>query len=482
MDALYRNQQYNRDGAAESIRNILDRYDDIDELIPEKLREAATLPMFADWLIERVYLVEIKTPSDDDGYAIFETMNDRGLPLSPTDMLKSHLLANSGGEDVRVRLNALWKHRIDQLLQIEKEADADAIKSWLRARHANTIREHQAGATPEDFDLIGTEFHRWIRDNGARLGLVKAEDFKRFVERDFDFYTRWYIQLQQVASALTPGREAIYCNSLSNFTLQYPLMLAPILPADPDEVAWRKANTVATFVDILISRRLWHGRSIDYNTMQNAMFLVLKEVRGKTPTEMVALLRKHILDNSQTFSENPRFGLWQSNKKTVRRFLARLTAWLDEQVGLGGNLGSYLVSTGSQGYDIEHVIPDHYDGIYKDEFPTDDDFQEHRNRIGALLLLPRSFNRSYGDLSYGEKRPHYLKQNVLAQTLHDQAYTHNPRLKRLIDDFAIPFKSHDQFAKEDLEARQQLYTNIAEAVWNLDRLEREATENQSTAS
>jgi uncharacterized protein with ParB-like and HNH nuclease domain len=49
-------------------------------------------------------LVEITAYSDEDAYTIFETMNDRGLSLSPTDMLKGFLLANI--EDPAKRLDA----------------------------------------------------------------------------------------------------------------------------------------------------------------------------------------------------------------------------------------------------------------------------------------------------------------------------------------------------------------------------------------
>lgn len=273
---------------------------------------------------------------------------------------------------------------------------------------------------------------------------------------------------------LMPGREAIYCNSLANFTLQYPLMLAPLLPTDVDDVAWRKSNVIATFLDILIARRLWHGRSIDYNTMQYAMFLVLKETRGKCPLEIVATLKERIEQDTEPFTANSRFGLWQSNKKTIRRFLARMTSWLDGQIGVGSNLASYLVSTGTQGYDIEHVIADKYDR-YKKEFPTEEEFDEQRNLIGGLLLLPRSFNRSYGALGYEEKLPHYLKQNSLAQTLHEQSYVHNPRLKHVISELAIPFEHHPKFNKADLEARQKVFIRLAEAVWSLDRLDQEAS-------
>ena len=53
----------------------------------QELAEHA-LPYFIDWLIENVHLVEITAFSDEDAYTIFETMNDRGFSLTPTEMLK----------------------------------------------------------------------------------------------------------------------------------------------------------------------------------------------------------------------------------------------------------------------------------------------------------------------------------------------------------------------------------------------------------
>jgi hypothetical protein len=270
------------------------------------------------------------------------------------------------------------------------------------------------------------------------------------------------------------GREAIYCNALANFTLQYPLMLSPLDPTDPEEVGWPKANVVAAFVDILIARRLWNGRSIDYNTMQYAMFLALKEIRGCSASEIASLLKRRLDADAPPFVDNPRFGLWQSNKKTMRRFLARMTNWLETQIGIASNLSGYLISSGSQGYDVEHVIADQY-ARHADEFPVEQEFQEYRNRIGGLLLLPRSFNRSYGPLPYEEKRAHYLKQNILAQTFHENAYERNPGLRRIINEQNIPFKPYNHFRKADLEERQEVMTRLAEQVWNVARLDEAAS-------
>ncbi len=116
-----------------------------------------------DWLIESVHLVEITAYSDSDAYTIFETMNDRGLSLTPADMLKGYLLASITDADDRVHAGKVWKQRISALMDLGKDEDADGIKSWLRSQYAETIRERKRGAAPEDFDLIGTEFHRWVK-------------------------------------------------------------------------------------------------------------------------------------------------------------------------------------------------------------------------------------------------------------------------------------------------------------------------------
>lgn len=465
MDALYRGEAYNRDAAPESVRNILDRYEDIADLMPAEVAGPARA-MFADWLMERVFLVEITSPTDDDGYAIFETMNDRGLPLSPTDMLKSHLLANAGNDTDKQSLNDLWKRRVDELAAIGKEEDADAIKSWLRGRYAQTTRLREARAEPGDFDKIGTEFHRWVRDHGEELlGLKSPMDFVRFVRSDFEFYTRWYARLRQASLSAEEGREAIFFNGDAKFTLQYPMMLATLEPGDSEEFGWRKVLIVARFIEILIVRRWWNVRSSDYSTMQYAMFLLMKELRGKDPAAIAALLIDAIDKDTQSFANNPRFGLFQTNKKAMRRLLARMQSWVDGQCGVAGTFATYFESSGSKGFDIEHIIADRPDR-HLDDFPEKHEFDEHRNRIGGLLLLPRGFNRSYGDMPYAEKRQHYLGQNQFARTLCEGAYDHNPGLRRIIEQHGVPFAPLATFGKAELEQRQAVVGRLAEVVWD----------------
>lgn len=166
----------------------------MNQSFPEELRGDA-LPYFIDWLLENVHLVEITAYSDDDAYTIFETMNDRGLSLSPTDMLKGYLLANIDDGPKRTAANNLWRERIRELNEAGKEVEPDCFKAWLRSQYATKIRERKKNAKAEDFDRIGTEFHRWLRDASESVGLEHNADFYRFIDRDFNFYSRQYLRL-----------------------------------------------------------------------------------------------------------------------------------------------------------------------------------------------------------------------------------------------------------------------------------------------
>lgn len=471
MEALYGGEPSEESDQPESVANILARYADIDERFPSELRGAA-LPYFVDWLIENVHLVEITAYSDDDAYTIFETMNDRGLSLTPVDMLKGYLLANITDAELRTAVSRLWKERVGTLLEIGKDEDADAIKSWLRSQAAESIRERKLGAAPQDFDLIGTEFHRWVREHEEALGLEASQDFARFIQRDFAFYSHWYDRLRRAAGTLTPELDCVHFNAQHNFTLQYPVLLAPLRVDDTEESALRKVRVVAAYLDILIHRRIWNWRSIDYSTMQYAMFLVMREIRGKSAPELSALLRERLAAEGETFASNDRFRLHGTNGRQIHRLLARMTDHMETCSGMPSRYAEYVQRKGTKGYEIEHVWADHPER-HREEFAHASDFAEYRSRIGGLLLLPKSFNASYGDMPYAEKREHYNSQNLLARSLHEHAYDHNPGFRRFLDESSLPFRAHAEFKKADLDARQELYRKLAERIWAPERLAQE---------
>lgn len=467
MQALFEQQSYDTTERSESVQNLWGRYQDLEaefDLAPE------ALPYFVYWLLENVHLVKISAQSDDDAYTIFETMNDRGLSLSPIDMLKGYLLANMD-ESQRSPANQLWRDRILELGEMGKEVPSDCFKAWLRSQHATKIRERKKDAHPEDFDRMGTEFHRWVREASEDIGLRQPGDFFRFVDRDFDFYSRQYLRLLDASSRRMEGLEHVLFNAKHGFTLQYMLLLAPLRPDDPEAVILKKLRLVAMYIDILVSWRLWNFRLIAYSHMQYAMFLVMRDIRGLAPEALAHKLFDSLKKESETFSSNGRLRVQQQNRYSIHRLLARITDYVETQSGLPSRYEEFMGS-GKFKYEVEHIWADHAER-HIDEFPHPADFAEYRDRIGGLLLLPKSFNASYGDMPYGDKHEHYNTQNLLARSLHPLCYDHNPGFLSWVQRTGLPFRAHDEFKKADLEERSELYRRIAELIWDPETLLRE---------
>jgi uncharacterized protein with ParB-like and HNH nuclease domain len=473
MESIFNGQEPNLDKATESVQNIATRYREIGEYFPESLKNEV-LPYFIDWLLENVHFVEITAYSDEDAYTIFETMNDRGLSLTPTDMLKGYLLANITDEGKRSQAAEVWKNNISDLQDIEKEEDADFFKAWLRSQYANTIRERKRGAQPGDFDRLGTEFHRWIRDNKEELGLSKSEDFFKFITRDMAFYANWYLKIRKASFALTSGLEEVYYNARHEFNVQYPIILASIKQGDDDLLIVNKIRKVASFIDILIARRISNYKDISASSVQYAMFLVMRDIRGKNLKEMSGILTKRLQDDTKPFSSSEQpFALHGMNRKSIHRILARITDYIERESGMPSRYVEYATARGTKGYEVEHIWADHPER-HKDEFTHPADFQNIRNRFGGLLLLPKNFNQSYSDLPYEKKLDQYFSQNLLVRSLHSNCYERNPGFLAFMKRSGLPFKAHLVFKKSDNAERQGLYCAIAERIWNLDRLKVEA--------
>jgi hypothetical protein len=473
MEALFERRSVIENGQVDSVKNIIARYGDIEETFPEELQEHA-LPYFLDWLVENVHLVEITAYSDEDAYRIFETMNDRGLSLTPTEMLKGFLLAGISDPNKKTSSNNLWKRRISELSDCGKDIDADMFKAWLRSQYANSIRERRRGAMAEDFDLIGTEFHRWVRDHKEILGLDGSATFVQFIERDFNFYSKQYLRLMHATAKVTSGLEHVFYNAQHGFTMQYHLLLSPIMPEDTEEVVMKKMRLVAIYVDIFLNRRLWNFRSVAYSTVQYTMFSVIRDIRCKTPGELALILLQKLEADVETNFSASRLSLHGMNRHHIHRILARITDHIERRSDIPSRYTEYVSGTGQKKYEVEHIwanMPERH----TDEFPHAADFTDYRNRIGGLLLLPRSFNGSYGALPYEGKLPHYYSQNLLAKTLNESCYDHNPGFERFKRESGLPFQPHSTFRKEDLDERQDLYRKIAEHIWDPKQLLQEIT-------
>jgi len=447
----------------ESVRNIWARFQDLETLFPQELREPQVLPFFIDWLLERVVIVEIAATDSDMALEIFETMNDRGARLTSTDMLKSYLLARLAPTDVD-SANVRWRQRIADLTDLEKTADADFLKAWLRAKYADNIRERRAGAAPQDWDIIGTGYHKWVRDHAERIGLQSESHFARFINRDFDVMSRRYRQLLLASQAETPGFEHVNYLATTGFTLHHQVILAATTPDDDEATFQAKTRMISGYLDRLVVLRIVNYRNFGYSQMVYAMFLLIKELRDLEPDKLAATLLGKIEETDESFDAVANLRLHQRNGGQVRYLLARMNSWVDRECNTGQPFSVYMDRARKNPFEIEHIWANHAER--HPEFANEYQFADTRNNFGGLLLLPKDFNASYGDMPYEDKVEHYLGQNLLTRSLHPGCYSHNPGFRRLLQTRSLPFKAYPAtFAAEDMAERQDLYRKLCELIW-----------------
>ncbi|RKN62275.1 DUF262 domain-containing protein [Bacillus sp. S66] len=468
MEALFNEQHFDFEGSSsESVRTIGARYEDIKHHFPDDLQGEA-LPYFIDWMINKVMVVHIEADNDEDAYTIFETMNDRGLSLNPTDMLKGYLLANIRDNDAKEKANNLWKKRILELIEKGKNEEVDFFKHWFRAKFAQSLRERGKGKENKDFERVATSYHKWVRDNKDSLSLHTSQDFEDFITKQFDFYSRQYLNILQASVTYTKGLEYVYYNNHNNFTHQYHLLLAPLKVTDTQDIVNRKINLVAYYIDLLIVNRFISFSTLNYSSLSYTMYNLTKDIRDKDLDELkIMLLEKgHEINKLENLEF---FHLHQQNKKYVHYLLARITHHIEIESGIDSNFKTYVTKESKNPFQIEHIWANKFQR-HTHEFNNETDFQNRRNHVGGLLLLPKSINQSYGDKEYSVKVQQYFGQNLLAKSLHKNCYENNPSFLSYIKNHNLPFKSYDIFNNNDLIERQDLYKKIVQQVWDLNKI------------
>lgn len=469
LKALFETGDYQiKEEDDESIVNIKERYDDIEESFPEEIDDFR-LPFFIDWLIENVVIVEITAYSDDNAYTIFETMNDRGLNLTPTEMLKGYVLSKITDKEKRNEINKLWKTEIQKLHEYGDITSQSFFQAWFRAKYAITMRAGKVGSENQDFELVGSRFHSWFKDKHKELfNLNTSDDFYLYFKKQFPFYVKWYLtsrKRQELYHSNTPHLHYIYYCGIAE-SLQEPLLLSSIDYYDNDEVVLKKMDYVARFIETFTVRRGVNYRKYGQTTIKYSMFNIIKLIRHNSLYDLSHNLVSEIEKIPEQFEYVQSFGLNMMNRKFTKHLLSRISSFVDNLVGKDSSYVTYWEPSGKL-FEIEHIWANKFEE-HLDEFSQQEDFKKYRNMIGALILLPQGTNQSFSSDKYNAKLEYYIRENTYAQTLHPTYYERNPNFinSQIIQE--LGFKYHLDFKRSDIEERQALVKKICEKIWSVE--------------
>ena len=457
MKALFNNGSYTLiNSDTDSVKNIVARYNDLGEVWNNKITNENIIP-FTYWLANKVCFSKVWTNNDDFAYMIFETMNDRGMSLTQVEMLRSYLLANiDSGENDRKKAMKQFDELITELKTIKllskSKAEFEFFKILFRTQYADDTTQGNAAS---DFVRIGKEFHRWFKDKSKDIGLNNASDYIDFMN-SLSYYGKVYKKIFTLIESRDANKYLyLIVNSDYGFTLQPALIMASIAYNDDDDTVVKKIKIVSKYITKVLSWRVWNQNVISQSALEGSVYDLAKQIRGMTLGDLYNKLAQDPIslpDLSNTPSLN------QQNKSKIRVLLALITAI----VAVGANEPKYMLI--DDDIEVEHIWADKFED-HMDEFIDKGEFASRRNVIGDLLLLPKSFNASYGDKPFSEKVVQYMGQNILAQSLNALKYKNNPGFLSFKAKSNLAFKSYSEFKNQSITERTNLYRGILLYNW-----------------
>ena len=457
MKALFNNGSYTLiNSDTDSVKNIVARYNDLGEVWNNKITNENIIP-FTYWLANKVCFSKVWTNNDDFAYMIFETMNDRGMSLTQVEMLRSYLLANiDSGDNDRKKAMKQFDELITELKTIKllskSKAEFEFFKILFRTQYTDDTTQGNAAS---DFVRIGKEFHRWFKDKSKDIGLNNASDYINFMNR-LSYYGKVYKKIFTLIESRDANKYLyLIVNSDYGFTLQPALIMASIAYNDDDDTVVKKIKIVSKYITKVLSWRVWNQNVISQSALEGSVYDLAKQIRGMTLGDLYDKLAQDPIslpDLSNTPSLN------QQNKSKIRVLLALITAI----VAVGANEPKYMLI--DDDIEVEHIWADKFED-HMDEFIDKGEFASRRNVIGDLLLLPKSFNASYGDKPFSEKVVQYMGQNILAQSLNALKYKNNPGFLSFKAKSNLAFKSYSEFKNQSITERTNLYRGILLYNW-----------------
>ncbi len=468
LDALFLDKHIDlSDESDESVINMNDRYLDIVSMFSIDLK-GEILPLFIDWLKEKVVFVEIIAYTDENAYTIFETMNDRGLNLSPTEMLKGYILTNVKDYDKINELNSLWKIQISKLHSISLQEDIEFCKAWMRGIYAESIRQTTKGAENEDFEKIGTRFHTWVKDNHKQIGLKDPESFYYFVKSDFIFYSDIYLKVANATNNFDLTQKEIFLSSYWGIasSLSMPLLLASINKSDNEDIIKSKIGIISKFIDIYTVTRTLYGRPITQATIRYFVYLLVKDIRNKDVDDLRKILRERIISSGETVERFENFDNFSYDRKFTHYLLARIILHTEKSV-LGNDVDfeHLMASRKRNRYVVTPLMRAVFED-YKGNFDSEESFNSTYSSIGNFTLLQNQEYQRFNTISSLNKFDTVPNEYLITSSC-------NPNYIVNVGDVIIDrekFPAILNFDSDNIKRRELALMEIIKEIWSLSNL------------
>ncbi len=334
----------------------------------------------AQFTVQRCYLVVVSTSDQSSAYRIFSVLNDRGLDLSPTDILKADIIGGLD-ENIRTEYTEKWE-------DMEEELSRDSFRELFAHIRMIFMKSKMRGTLQQEF-----------QDN-----VLSRVQGREFIDDVLEPYADAYEILTDASYRSEAGAEDVnnllrYLNGLDNFDWIPPALT--FLKRNPTD-----AVALSQFFKYL--ERLAYG-----------LFILRANINQRI--RRYAEILRAIEKEEDLFSASSPLQLLADEKSEILRVLdGQIYSHLRVRRPLLLRLNSLLSDVGVR-YDyptitIEHVLPQNPDKKSKwlRKFPDEDERAEWTGKLANLVLLSRRKNSSAQNYDFNKKKEAYFQRGGVA--------------------------------------------------------------------
>lgn len=345
------------------------------------------LKKWDEYLKNSVKVLLLKVEDESNAYKIFETLNDRGLDLATSDLLKNYLLGkagNAGFESVR-------HHWISALSKIG-ESDESIFKKFIHhfwASREGLTRERQLYEnikskirTPKEAVKLASDLYE------------SSSNYAAIVNPSHDLWAPMGSAAQDAISRLQDLKmdqyKPLLLACMDTFGMNQPEEITKILRA---LVSWSVRFRVTQQLGSSRLERLYQDGG--------------KKVRNenhKKAHSVIAALSESVPPDIQfkkAFSE-----LQEDNSKIARYYLHELERCCRSKMGI-----SVHPSTDEKKINLEHVFPKQPDLSMWTSFKQDS-IDIYCYRLGNQVLLEKKKNEKLGNCAFETKKAAYRSSTI----------------------------------------------------------------------
>jgi hypothetical protein len=335
-----------------------------------------------DFLTEKAKLVSVSVGSESSAFVIFEVLNDRGLDLSITDLLKNYVFRTAANRVEEAQ--AAWTQMTTIISEVASEPELkNFVRHFWTATHGMTRERELYDAIKK---LVSSK--------------AKAVDFAKSLAKAAAFYAG----LSNPASDQWDDYQSVVRQSIEvleqlGVSQLRPLVLAIFQHFSADEIAKALQAIVAWSVRFLICGSGGSG------TLETAYADRAKDVTAgkiKTAASLWDAM-KAIVPDDITFKS--KFATATVSKADLAKYYLRV---LEQQ---SKSADDEMIVNPDQGkVNLEHVLPrspmDGWTHIPTAQFPA------LIKRLGNLTLLATRLNSKAANASFTEKKKHFAKSAI----------------------------------------------------------------------